>query len=981
MFKKLLMPRPSESRQSEAMLKKKLEKAAEVKQEKLKSQPQARPVKSADVKKQYARHPTFADLLPYEEWSEDEKVLLLEDGLSLGCLFELRDISSEAKPEALIQELHTKIAHTLARVVPLEEENPWVLQFFVQDDPTLTALYQRLKSYIPTEQHQEPLTQRYLELMKEHFKTLAQAQGLFEDPLSGLPFRGRTRRVRLALYRRYTHKKQKPTVAPLEEINQVAQTLMTHLQSIGVQIRRLRGKHLYEWLVRWFNPAPISTSGNVDTLLEKFPYPGEEQPFGWSLAQNIFFSAPVSTLEAWQFDGLLHRLLVFRELPSTPDIGVISRERSLGDSRYALLDKLPDGSIYTLQLVMTSQKTVEKHLDQIAASAVGKGDEPKRVKYNVARAYDEIKGANKLFKVTQALYYRGHNLLDLQQKEKDIEALLINAGLSVIRAKDEINPLDNYLRFLPFAFNAEFDKKYVYRSTYQYASDIAALLPLYGRSRGDGLHPLHVFFNRGGEGFIFDHLNKHFKMANSHLAVIGSTGAGKSVFLNMLLLQLLVVSKARIYLIEAGGSFNLTADYIAHYGKEVKKITFDRLNPIAINPFAESYRALELIEAEEALFAQMEAQNNPASIENQAQAPAKTQAIEETVIELHATKLNTEYEKRNEPATDTEKACAENRDILSEMALAVRTMVTGGLDKEEEKFSLADDMLVMEVLIAAIKACKARGVKQVLTQHVIEQFQMESDHCKIPELAKRLQEMTRALKSWVANPMKAQFFNRPSEPLAENDLTVVNLGFLQEKQNSAMLSLVAISLLSKILAVAEAQQYSDRPTVLIMDEAHILFKNPLLATFVILMSKVARKYGLWLIPCTQNVEDFSTTESKKVLSMMETWICLAVDKKEIANLQQFKNLTEEEIALLSDIKKYPGLYSEGVLLGSRYKGLFRNVPPRLALALAMTEQTEKAQRRKIMEEQGVTELQAAEIVAQHLETYRPTKKEDEGFDD
>ena len=54
-----------------------------------------------------------------------------------------------------------------------------------------------------------------------------------------------------------------------------------------------------------------------------------------------------------------------------------------------------------------------------------------------------------------------------------------------------------------------------------------------------------------------------------------------------------------------------------------------------------------------------------------------------------------------------------------------------------------------------------------------------------------------------------------------------------------------------------------RPTILIIDEAHIPMKNPLVCAFIVLMAKVARKIGLWLIPVTQNVEDFDGTEAKK----------------------------------------------------------------------------------------------------------------------
>ena len=41
---------------------------------------------------------------------------------------------------------------------------------------------------------------------------------------------------------------------------------------IGLKVRRLNGKHLYAWLLRWFNPAPQLTDGNVDELLNRFDF-------------------------------------------------------------------------------------------------------------------------------------------------------------------------------------------------------------------------------------------------------------------------------------------------------------------------------------------------------------------------------------------------------------------------------------------------------------------------------------------------------------------------------------------------------------------------------------------------------------------------------------------------------------------------------------------------------------------------------------
>ena len=96
-------------------------------------------------------------------------------------------------------------------------------------------------------------------------------------------------------------------------------------------------------------------------------------------------------------------------------------------------------------------------------------------------------------------------------------------------------------------------------------------------------------------------------------------------------------------------------------------------------------------------------------------------------------------------------------------------------------------------------------------------------------------------------------------------------------------------------------------------------------------------------------------------------------------LQKFKQLTPEQEALIRDIDSQKGLYAEAVLLGSRYQGLFRVIPPRYLLALLLNEKSEKATRHLLEEEHGV--LKAAELVATRLENKRSSSLEEHCFYD
>ncbi len=925
-------------------------------------------IKNTDIEKQYRVRPSIADRLPWVEWSDEENIVLLEDMKSCGALLEIQDISTEAKPEEMIEEVHKNVKGVFQSVVPLEDTDPWIVQIYIQDDLTLDPLYRRLEDYVKDKN--DPLTRKYLEVMERHFKLLGREGGMFRDPLSDLNFRGRTRRIRLAVYRRYEDEKGAKTKKKFDAVNElkvVTETLITQLRQGGMNVRRLQGKHFYEWLVRWFNPAPAITNGDQDDLLKSYPYPTDKKkPHGWNFCQNVFFDTVKDEEGSWVFDGIKHKVMVFQDLQDQLDIGVISRERSFGSgkNRYALIDKFPPGTIYTIQLVFESKNAVEKHLNTIKKAAVGQELVIQEVKRNVERAFYELANGNMLFRSSEALYIRAATHEELEENERNIRALLVSSGLTTVKTEEELYPLDVYLRYLPFNFSYKFDKKHSFRSTYKYADDIARLLPVYGRSKGDGMNPLFIGYNRGGEPFIFDPTSTDFKQSNSHMFIPGTTGAGKSVTLNSLIMSLSAVFNPRIIAIEVGGSFDLTTKLLKAYGRDVKTLKFSRKEPIVLNPYAEAYKALEMVEKEEALLEQLAIKDKPVN------------EVEEELLENKAKHIEEELKALEQSLSNDPDEAKEDRDILTEMMLATRVMVTGGDDRENEKITRSDMMLIMQTLIHSMKKCRDAGVPQMLVQHVAESFNELSDKTDNPIEQSRLREFSRNLATYTLG-MKAQFVNGQSEPLGEFDCLHVDFGFMQEESNRDLLNICCISLLSKVMAIAEAHKATFRPTFLVFDEIHIFLSSDIGIVYLVLLAKVARKFGVWLVFATQNINDFSG-KARKILSMIETWICLSLDREEVAHIETFKPLSEEMKSLLLSVQKFPGLYSEGVLVGKRYTGLFRNVPPRFMLALSMTEQHERAELAKIMKENNLTsELEAVEIMARKLEEKQAKEMKDD----
>ncbi len=895
-----------------------------------------------------SKRPSFSDLLAITDFCDERNLFLLNDGVSVGSGFELGSISAEAATTEYLKTVFTKIKDTFAAVVPLYKEDPWVMQLYVSDDYTYQPILDHIERFIAPEILITPFTQDYLKRLNDLFSKMKEPQGLFLDPKSDTPFRIRRRRIRVLFYRRY-HTNPITREAAVSEHEEVLSQINQKLASPGLSLKHLTGKAYYDWLVNWFNPNPAMTDGCVEKLLGQFPYPQDQKPANFSHAQNSFFNLPESDAKGFVFDGLKHRVLYVDSLKEAPMIGLLSRERPQAHPkhRYALLDKLTEGAIYTMQVIFSSDEALEAHLLRIEKSVIGTSLKPTEVKRDIQMARDELASNNRLFWVTQAILYRGKDEEECEAIEKALHNLFIDAKMPLLASRYDLHPLNSYLNVLPFNFDALYARKHLYLDRLVYASELAALLPVYGRFQGAKHLPCFTFFNRLGEPVFFDILNPKFITQNSHMALFANSGGGKSVATGWMINSLMATKNARIVLFEMGNSFDRMLIHCKAHGKVVKQLLLsnqkDRAVPL--NPFCEAYKALPEIK---------ECLNSESALK-----------LAQKIISLQSN-LDT--------SISIEDQADESRCYLAELSLALRTMITEANNTEEEKFTLADETLIIEILIDAILTSFHADIPQMLTEHVLSAFErrllIEGNLRK----NERILDMHDRLKSYVINTNKAQFFNVPTEPLGEFDIFHVDISAI--KDDKGKLALVMVSLLPRILAIAEATQNDNRPTFLFIDEAHIQFQIDVVVAVALLIAKVARKLGLWLVPITQNIADLSSEKATKILSLIETFILLGLDEKELHDLKKFKSLTSQQEALIRDIDSQKGLYAEAVLLGSRFQGLFRVIPPRYLLALLLNEKSEKAERHKLEQEHDV--LIAAEIIGKRLEnqTHHTTHEHD-----
>ena len=895
---------------------------------------EARPLTTAEVKALYARPPSFSDFLPWVEYLPETRCFLLEDGVSVGALFELTPVGTEARTPGFMAELRDAIQTAITEAIPELDDAPWILQLYVQDEPSLADLLRQVEAYVPPGAHESAYTRHYLELLKAHCARISRPGGLFEDSaLTSTAWRGQMRRVRAALYRRLNPRGRVPSAVEVEaELNDVATKWTAALAAAGIRCRRGSGADLYRWLLPWFNPRPDCAEGAVEKLLAAAPYPGDEDlPFGADLGEVLTLSAPKSdnASATWWFDGLPHTLVTVQGLRRAPDIGHMTAERPSGDHVFSLFDRLPEHAVMALTITVKPQDLVRNHIGLVKRAAVGDSAEAELTREDAGAVEREMATGNKLYPLQLAFYVRGEDLADLRTNVNQLNALLLPNGLQPIAREADLLALDSYLRNLPMAYDARLDRV-SRRSRLVFSRHIANLLPLYGRSRGTG-NPGLVFFNRGAEPLVFDPLHRADRKKNAHMLILGPTGAGKSALLVYLLQQMAAIHRPRIFIIEAGGSFSLLGQHFASHGLEVNQVTLNPGADVSLPPFADALRLLDK--------------------DRRVKLVTDTEALEENEDD------------------DEEDGDGPGRDILGEMEIAARIMITGGDEREDARMTRADRLLIRNAILLAAKSVAEQGRDQVLTRDVVAALTSIGRDTGLPEHRRnRALEMSDGMALFCSG-LAGQFFDRPGKPWPAADVTILEMGMLAREGYEDQLTVAYISMMSHINDLVERHQSDARPTLVVTDEGHIITTNPLLARYVVKITKMWRKLGAWFWIATQNLEDFPDA-SRKMLNMMEWWLCLVMPKEEVEQIARFKDLNEEQRSLLLSARKEPGKYVEGVVLADNLEALFRSVPPPLSLALAMTEKHEKAERAEIMRERGCTELEAVHVVAERIAARR-----------
>ncbi|WP_423811464.1 TraC family protein, partial [Pseudomonas aeruginosa] len=105
-------------------------------------------LKISDEQARYHREPPLIDYLPWVEYLPSSQSILLDDGVSVGAVFDVLPVGSEGRTAERLEEIRDVIEDAIQDSFDERDTCPWVIQFFCQDETDVTAYLDRLRGYI-----------------------------------------------------------------------------------------------------------------------------------------------------------------------------------------------------------------------------------------------------------------------------------------------------------------------------------------------------------------------------------------------------------------------------------------------------------------------------------------------------------------------------------------------------------------------------------------------------------------------------------------------------------------------------------------------------------------------------------------------------------------------------------------------------------------------------------------------------------------
>lgn len=111
------------------------------------------------------------------EFLDEEQCLLLDDGVSVGAVYAVEPAPTEGRSAGRLLEIRDAVEDALQDSLDEHDDNPWVVQFFCQDEDDVSVTLATLRDYILPAARGTAFTEAWLTEMARHLRGLPVRKG------------------------------------------------------------------------------------------------------------------------------------------------------------------------------------------------------------------------------------------------------------------------------------------------------------------------------------------------------------------------------------------------------------------------------------------------------------------------------------------------------------------------------------------------------------------------------------------------------------------------------------------------------------------------------------------------------------------------------------------------------------------------------------------------------------------------------------
>lgn len=432
----------------------------------------------------------------------------------------------------------------------------------------------------------------------------------------------------------------------------------------------------------------------------------------------------------------------------------------------------------------------------------------------------------------------------------------------------------------------------------------ANLMPLMGEPLGYVDSPCMMLFGRRGQPLFWNPFAN--KGGNYNAAVVGKSGAGKSVFMQELVTSLLGFG-GKVYVVDDGRSFMNTCKL-----QGGSFLEFSNNAEICLNPFS-------LLKSEK--------KNNI----------TKNYSIDDVLENL------TSIENDNE---STKEVLELNN--ASEVFILINTMIRQ-MARSQSLTCEIENSFISEAIDLAYQDKKHKA--SITT---VRDYLNKNDD-------KRAKDIARMLRPFTKNGEYGSYFEGDCNISIESFYMVFELSEIKNKKD-----LQGIVMQFIMFLVFQKMYMGDRKTSIsiVIDEAWDLLHGEETGKFIEGLARRARKYNGNIITGTQSVNDYYKTSATKAIIENSDWTCLLAQKSEsVETLKKSGRVSmdDEMEKILKSIKMVDHKYSEVMICGGGGYMVGRLIVDPYAIALYSTK-AEDFSKVKDLTDQGYSTAEALDVI-------------------